>query len=82
VAVVMAVTQLGEGGHCNRISNGQSFVIGIDFRPKWPKSGRDPGTSAQTGPFADFVRIAAGSLPEDFQIASLDASICQVVDTP
>jgi len=49
---------------------------------KWPKSGRDPQTSAQTGPFAKFVRIAAGSLPEDFQIASLDASIRQVVDTP
>jgi hypothetical protein len=48
---------------------------------KWPKSGRDPRTSAQTGPFADFVRIAARSLPEDFQIASLDASIRQVVDT-
>jgi hypothetical protein len=49
---------------------------------KWPRSGRDPWTSAQTGPFADFVRIAAGSLPEDFRIASLDASIRQVVDAP
>jgi hypothetical protein len=49
---------------------------------KWPKSGRDPETSAQTGPFADFVRIAASSLPEDFRIASLDASIRQVVDAP
>jgi hypothetical protein len=49
---------------------------------KWPKSGRDPLTSAQTGPFADFVRTAASSLPEDFRIASLDASIRQVVDAP
>src|SRR5262245_63583433 len=32
----MAVSQLVEGGHCNRISNGQPFVIGIDFRPPMP----------------------------------------------
>jgi hypothetical protein len=49
---------------------------------KWPKSGRHPLKSAQTGPFADFVRTAASSLPEDFRIASLDASIRQVVDGP
>ena len=47
---------------------------------KWPKSGRDPLTAAQTGPFADFVRTAASSLPKDFRIASLDASIRRVVD--
>ena len=49
---------------------------------KWPKSGRDPVTFTQTGPFADFVRTAASSLPEDFRIPSLDASIRQIVDAP
>src|SRR5262249_31556324 len=47
---------------------------------KWPTSGRDPTTAAQSGPFADFVRAAAASLPEELRISSLDASIRRVVE--
>ena len=32
----MAISQLVGGGHCNRISDRQPFVIGIDFRPPMP----------------------------------------------
>jgi hypothetical protein len=46
----------------------------------WPKSGRDPATSKQTGPFADFVRIANDILPKSFRINSLDAAIREVCE--
>jgi hypothetical protein len=41
----------------------------------WPKSGRDPDTSKQSGPFADFVRATNDILPEDFRIPTLDRAI-------
>jgi len=30
----------------------------------WPKSGRDPESATQSGPFADFVRIACSLIPK------------------
>ena len=45
---------------------------------EWPRSGRDPIDSKQTGPFADFVRTACGVLPEIFEIKPLDGAIRKV----
>jgi hypothetical protein len=47
---------------------------------EWPKSGRDPQNSSQTGPFADFVRIACGVLPGVFAIKTLDGAIRKVCE--
>lgn len=47
---------------------------------EWPRSGRDPQNSSQTGPFADFVRIACGVLPDVFGIKSLDGAIRKVCE--
>ena len=47
---------------------------------EWPTSGRDPQTSNQIGPFADFVRIACGILPKEFHLSSLDPAIRKVCE--
>jgi hypothetical protein len=41
----------------------------------WPKSGRDPDTSKQSGPFANFVHATNNILPKDFRIRTLDRAI-------
>jgi hypothetical protein len=49
----------------------------------WPKSGRDPMSNTQSGPFADFVRTTGDLLPEPFRIYSLDRAIraaCEPLD--
>jgi hypothetical protein len=51
----------------------------------WPESGRDSITSRQTGPFAEFVRIACDLLPDFAKVGPLDAAIrttCEKPDTP
>jgi hypothetical protein len=48
----------------------------------WPKSGRDPATSKQSGPFADFVRSTNNILPEDFRILNPDRAIRAACDRP
>lgn len=48
----------------------------------WPKSGRDPDTSKQSGPFADFVRATNDILPEEFRIRTLDRAIRAACDRP
>ena len=45
---------------------------------RWPTSGRHPDTAKQTGPFADFVRIANEVLPPPFRVGPLDDAIRQV----
>lgn len=49
----------------------------------WPKSGRDPMSNTQSGPFADLVRATGDLLPEPFRIYSLDRAIrgvCEPLD--
>jgi hypothetical protein len=47
-----------------------------------PTSGRHPGGNQQTGPFAEFVRMACGALPRPFHVARLDAAIRKVCEEP
>jgi hypothetical protein len=42
---------------------------------QWPKSGRDPDTSKQSGPFANFVRETNNILPKRLRIPTLDRAI-------
>ena len=51
----------------------------------WPKSGRDPIKSNQSGRFADFVRATNDILPQPFRIPTLDRAIraaCEAADRP
>jgi hypothetical protein len=51
----------------------------------WPQSGRGTNTSKQTGPFAEFVRIACELLPDFAKVGPLDAAIrttCENWDKP
>ena len=47
---------------------------------QWPKSGRDPDRSKQSGPFADFVRGTNNILPKPLRIRSLDRAIREVCE--
>jgi hypothetical protein len=49
---------------------------------QWPKSGRDPAKSNQTGPFADFVRATNDILPAPFRIPTLDRAIRAACKAP
>jgi hypothetical protein len=42
---------------------------------QWPKSGRDPDRSEQSGPFANFVRETNNILPRHLRIPTLDRAI-------
>ena len=48
----------------------------------WPKSGRDPITGNQSGPFAAFVRATNDILPKHLRIANLDRAIRAVCERP
>jgi hypothetical protein len=51
---------------------------------EWPTSGRHYDNNKQTGPFADFVRIACGCLPEFCSVDPLNAAIrnaCERVES-
>jgi hypothetical protein len=50
------------------------------LKGRWPKSGRDPHTGDQTGPFARFVRISCSVLPSEFKADRLDAIIRRTCD--
>ena len=46
-----------------------------------PKSGRDPDSFKQSGPFADFVRETNNILPESLRIHTFDRAIRSVCES-
>jgi hypothetical protein len=49
---------------------------------QWPKSGRDPDSGQQSGPFADFVQATNNLFPSPFRIHYLDRAIRTVCNAP
>jgi hypothetical protein len=62
----MAISQLVGGGHYNRISSGQPFVIGIDFRPPMPAGWFIP----RVKPSADVLEKLVGCLALSFYVGA------------